>query len=103
MKVFIIFQIIALVASFDFDKMAATKNAYIEQVSKLTIAQKLQNLIDSQKQHSTCKRYIYKGRSTANCGNKSNTVSQPLLNLTAEEKARMARYIDFLTNTKIRF
>ena len=101
MKVFIIFQIIALVASFDFDKMAATNKAFIEQRSKLTTAQRLQNYIDSQKTNSPCKRFNYKGRSTANCGNKSNNVSNPLLNLTAEEKARIARNIDFLR--KMRF
>ena len=102
MKVFIIFQIIALVASLpDFNKMQQRLNAYTEQMSKLTTAERLQHLIDSQKQHSPCKRYIYKGRSTANCGNKSNNVSQHLLNLTAEEKARIARNIDFLR--KIRF
>ena len=102
MKVFIIFQIIALVASLpDFNKMQQRLNAYNEQMSKLTTAQKLQHLIDSQKSNSPCKRFNYKGRSTANCGNKSNYVSQPLLNLTAEEKARIARNIDFLR--KIRF
>lgn len=106
MKIVIIFAIIGLVASRSFNLEEFQTLHAAASNPKLTTAEKLQSFIDSQfqKSNSPCKRFNFKGRSTANCGNKSTNISRPTVaDLTAKQQARIARYIDLLQSTNMRF
>ena len=106
MKIVIIFAIIGLVASRSFNLEEFQTLHAAASNPKLTTAEKLQISIDSQyqKSNSPCKRFNFKGRSIANCGNKSTNISrQAVADLSAKQQARIARYIDLLQSTNMRF
>ena len=100
MKIIFVFTIIGLVASRSFT-LEELQNLHSKvSIQKPTTVEKIQIWIDNQNSNAPCKRYIFKGRSTANCGNSSANRVQ---NLTANQKARLARYLDLIQNGKIHF
>ena len=101
MKIIFVFTIFGLVAarSFNFEELSAL-HAKVPK-TELTTMERIEQIIENQASKSPCKLFNFKNRSTLKCGNAPTQKSVPAL--TKSQKARLARYLNFINKSNMRF
>ena len=104
MKIIFVFAIFGLVAARSFTESnfeeLSTLHAKVPK-TELTTMEIIEQIIENKASKSPCKQFIFKGRSTIKCGKASTQKSVPAL--TKSQKARLARYLNFINKSKLRF